>query len=101
LVRAEGNIADGVKREPSADPARSENQGMHARSMRENREIPRTPSHPTRVRAAGGRPRPHAPDARSWEVRRLRSTNEADEQSRPGAVAELVEGRRPTEGNRA
>jgi hypothetical protein len=27
-------------REPSADPARSENQGMYGISMRENREVP-------------------------------------------------------------
>ena len=30
-------------REPSADPARSENQGMRGTFMRENREIPRSP----------------------------------------------------------
>jgi hypothetical protein len=38
LLGAEGHTAGGVKREPSEDPARSENQGMHASSMRENRE---------------------------------------------------------------
>jgi hypothetical protein len=37
---SEGNIVGGVMREPSADPARSENQGMYGISMRENREIP-------------------------------------------------------------
>ena len=31
-------------REPSADPARSENPGMRGVSMRENREIPRSPA---------------------------------------------------------
>ena len=41
LSRPEGNIAGGVMRESSADPARSENQGMHGISMRENREVPR------------------------------------------------------------
>ena len=30
-------------RELAADPARSENQGMHGSSMRENREVPRPP----------------------------------------------------------
>jgi hypothetical protein len=30
-------------REPSTDPARSENQGMHGISMRENRESPCPP----------------------------------------------------------
>jgi hypothetical protein len=41
--QAEGNIAGGVMREPSVDPARSENQGMYGISMRENRESPRPP----------------------------------------------------------
>ena len=40
LSRPEGNIAGGDMREPSGDPARSENQGMYGISMRENREIP-------------------------------------------------------------
>ena len=43
LARAEGNIAGGAMREPSGDPARSENQGMCGIFMRENREIPRSP----------------------------------------------------------
>ena len=50
LARAEGNIAGGVMREPSAGPARSKNQGMYGISMRENREIPRSP-----VRVMSGR----------------------------------------------
>ena len=37
---AEGNTVGGAKRESSGGPARSENQGMHAHSMRENRESP-------------------------------------------------------------
>ena len=45
LSRPEGNIAGGAMRESSADPARSENQGMCGISMRENREIP-SPAHP-------------------------------------------------------
>jgi len=48
--RAEGNIAGGAMRESSADPARSENLGMYGISMRENREIPRSP-----VRVVSGR----------------------------------------------
>jgi hypothetical protein len=43
LTRSEGNIAGGVIRESPGDPARSENQGMHGISMRENRESPRPP----------------------------------------------------------
>ncbi len=58
LTEAEGNIADGAKREPSADPARSKNLCMHGISMRENREIPRSPAAMIRGWAARGRPRP-------------------------------------------
>ncbi len=46
LSRSEGNIAGGVMRESSADPARSENLCMYGIFMRENREIP-SPTHPT------------------------------------------------------
>ena len=45
LNRSEGNIAGGVIRESPGDPARSENQGMHGISMRENRESP-SPARP-------------------------------------------------------
>jgi RNA-directed DNA polymerase len=41
LTEAEGNIAGGAKREPSADPARSKNLGMHRNSKRENRVVSR------------------------------------------------------------
>ena len=41
--RSEGNIAGGVMRESPAGPARSENLCMHGVSMRENREVPRSP----------------------------------------------------------
>jgi len=58
LTEAEGNIAGGAKREPSADPARSKNLGMHGISMRENRQIPRSPALLITGRAARGRPRP-------------------------------------------
>ena len=47
-------------RELSADPARSKNPCMHGISMRENREVPRSPVHLIGGRAAQGRPRPHA-----------------------------------------
>lgn len=52
LARLEGNISDGVTRESSGDPARSENQGMRGIFMRENREIPRSP---VRVDVRAGR----------------------------------------------
>jgi hypothetical protein len=44
LNRPEGNIAGGVMRESPGDPARSENLCMYGISMRENREIPRSPA---------------------------------------------------------
>jgi hypothetical protein len=47
-------------RELLADPARSENLRMHGISMRENREVPRSPVGLISGRAAQGRPRPHA-----------------------------------------
>ena len=50
---AEGNTAGGVMREPSADPAWSENQGMYGTSMRENRE---SPCPPVRAGLRAGRP---------------------------------------------
>jgi hypothetical protein len=42
-IDAEGNIAGGVIREPSADPARSKSPGTRGVSRRENREIPHSP----------------------------------------------------------
>jgi hypothetical protein len=47
-------------REPSADPARSENHCMQGISMHENREIPHSPVALITGRAAQGRLRPHA-----------------------------------------
>ncbi len=55
LSDAEGNIAGGVMREPSADSARSKTRCMHGVSRRENREIPRSPA--------------SVDDAPSWMVR--------------------------------
>ena len=47
-------------REPLAGPARSENHGMCGTSMRENREVPRSPVWLVTGRAAQGRPVPYA-----------------------------------------
>jgi hypothetical protein len=58
--KAEGNTAGGVTRESSADPARSENQGMHGVSMRENREVPRSPDRVITGRAVQGTLRRYA-----------------------------------------
>jgi hypothetical protein len=45
-------------RELLADPARSKNLCMHGISLRENREVPRSPVRVMVGRAAQGRPRP-------------------------------------------
>jgi hypothetical protein len=47
-------------RESLVGPARSENHGMYGTSMRENREVPRSPVRLVTGRAAQGRPRPYA-----------------------------------------
>ena len=47
-------------RELWVDPARSENQGMHGTSARENREVPRSPVPLITGRDAQGRLRPQA-----------------------------------------
>ena len=62
--RAEGHIAGSARRELPGDPARSKNHGMYGISMRENREIPWSPAPQIEGRAARGRLRPHARDAR-------------------------------------
>src|SRR5512144_3054591 len=43
LMDAEGNIVGSAMRELPGDPARSKNLGMYGISMRENREVPRSP----------------------------------------------------------
>ena len=53
VMTGEGNIAGGVMRESLADPARSENLCMCGLFMRENREIPRLPSHRERCGPLG------------------------------------------------
>lgn len=60
LTETEGHIVVSATRELSTDPARSENQGMHGISMRENREIPHSPVRLITGRAAQGRLRPQA-----------------------------------------
>jgi hypothetical protein len=60
LAHAEGNIAGGVMREPSADPTRSKSPGMRGVSGRENREISQPPVVVMARRAAQGRPRSYA-----------------------------------------
>ena len=72
----------GRYRKPPTDPAGSETLCMHGIFMRENREIPRLPSHPNGMRAARRRLRPYARDERSWEVGSPHSTDEAAEQCR-------------------
>lgn len=47
-------------RELPTGPARSKNLSMRGVSMRENREVPRSPAWVVTWRAAQGRPRPHA-----------------------------------------
>jgi hypothetical protein len=47
-------------RELPVDPARSENLCMRGISMRENREVPRSPACPISGRVARGRSRPYA-----------------------------------------
>ncbi len=53
LRHAEGHIVSSAMRELSTDPARSKNLSMRGISMRENREIPRSPA---AVDRAAGRP---------------------------------------------
>ena len=52
--RSEGNIAGGAMRESPGDPAWSENLCMYGISMRENREVPRSPVRLMAGRAAQG-----------------------------------------------
>ena len=56
---AEGNIAGGAIASRSGPCAVGE-PGMHGISMRENREIPRSPARLIAGRAAQGRPRPQS-----------------------------------------
>ena len=60
VQEVEGNTVGSVMRELSADPARSENQGMRGISMRENRESPCPPGQLITGRAAQGTLRRYA-----------------------------------------
>ena len=60
VMYVEGNIDCGAIREPQSGPARSENHGMYGTSMRENREISRSPARQITGQDAQGRPRPQA-----------------------------------------
>jgi hypothetical protein len=60
LSNAEGNITGGAIRKSAVDPARSENLCMYGISMRENREIPRSPVWLMARRAAWGTLRRYA-----------------------------------------
>jgi RNA-directed DNA polymerase len=67
LVRGADAVSSGGRphrrqryRELPLDPARSENLCMYGVSMRENREIPRSPVRVISGRAAQERPRPYA-----------------------------------------
>ena len=57
---SEGNTARSAIRELRGDPARSETLCMYGTSMRENREVPRSPVRVITGRAAQERPRPYA-----------------------------------------
>lgn len=59
-TKAEGNTARCDTRELRGDPARSETLCMYGTSMRENREVPRSPVRVITGWDAQGRPRPHA-----------------------------------------
>ena len=65
---AEGNIAGGAMRESSGDPARSKNLRMCVISMRENREVSRSPDPLIADRAARARLRPSSRNERAREV---------------------------------
>ncbi len=97
LTEAEGNIAGGVIGEPFADPAQSKTLCMRGNSSRGNREIPQVPADD----GAAGRPeKVYNPKSgmHAWGksdgciVPKKPSNN--DRKS-----AEMVEGRRSTEGN--
>ena len=83
-------------REPSADPARSENLCMQGVFMRDNREIPHSPVPLIGVGPPKGRVRPHAWDVRAWESDRLVVPTKPPNKA---MAAEVVEERGRGEGN--
>src|SRR5271157_6229170 len=94
----EGNMADGAKREPTANAAESETLCMRGNSMRENRETSKTPCR------LGGKGRPekafrrtsgaHVFEESDDLIVPTKRTNKAG----PTAAAESVEGRGSREG---
>ena len=100
LTEAEGNIASGVKREPSADPARSKNLGMCGISMRENREIPWSPvlliTGRPRGEGRGRKPEMHDRGKSDSPIVPAKPSNKAVR-----AAAEAVEGRGLAKGSTA
>ena len=60
VMYVEGNIGCDAIRESQPDPARSKNHGMYGTSLRENREVSRSPARLITGQAARGRPRPQA-----------------------------------------
>ena len=94
----EGNMADGAKREPAANAAESETLSMCGNSSHEKREIPRVPTggavgrlEKVYDRTSGA----YAPGKSDGRVVPRKPPNKGA----PAAPAEVVEGRRSTEGN--
>ena len=56
VLTAEGNTGSGAMCEPLAGPVGSKNHGMYGNSMRENREVSRSPAWSVTGRAAQGTP---------------------------------------------
>jgi group II intron reverse transcriptase/maturase len=100
LMEAEGEIGDGVNREPSPGPAQSKTLRMRRSSSHGNREIPQVPA----VGGAAGRSgkaTSRTPDMYAWGksdgcVVPEKPSNKGGVSTRP---AEEVEGRQPTKGN--
>lgn len=96
LNEAEGHIGGGVTGEPSSDPAQSETLCMRGNSSHGNREVPSSSAGGAADRSGKGTP--HKPD--------MHDEGKSDGRIVPGkppnkgrTPAEVVEGRRPTEGN--
>jgi RNA-directed DNA polymerase len=97
LTKAEGNTTCGAKGKPVVDPAQSKTLRMRGNSLHGNREIPQSPA----ADGATGRPEKvvdhtsgmHACGKSDGRVVPRKPPNKG---MRP---AEVVEGRRPTEGN--
>src|SRR6266700_1721734 len=103
VQEAEGNTAGSARRELPGGPARSENQGMYASSMRENRESPPL-AHPT-IRGGpfgeGQGRKPELGGQSDSPVVPAKPANKAarGEAAHTQAAAESVEGRGLAKGN--